>query len=248
MTDLPKILLCCPTASVKNYCFEPWIENVMNLKYPNFDIHLFDNTTDNGQNSDYLNRYVQEKFGNLKKFKASNSLLLHQSSERNIIAKMTISHNDCRYETLKGGYEYMFHLESDVFPPVDVIERLLSHGKNIVGGVYYTDEGKYRCPMIHQKLELAPNEVTSLVTKTPEEIQLLNGKLHQVAQIGLGCILISRKVLERIQFRYVPERNFHPDTFFSEDCHLQNIPIHIDTTILCGHENQNWGFFGIDFK
>lgn len=248
MIEFPKILVCCPTAQAKNYCFESWIENVMNFTYPNFDICMFDNTNDSGLNATYLNDYVLSNFGNLKKFQAVNSLVLHKSNEQNVIAKMAISHNDCRTQTLNGGYDFMLHLESDVFPEKNIIEQLLAHQKNIVGGVYYTDEGKYRCLMVHQKLELAPNEVTSLPSRMPEEIQLLNGGLHQVAQIGLGCILISKKVLERLSFRYVRGRNFHPDTFFSEDCHLKNIPIHVDTSSICKHENQNWGLYGIDFK
>ena len=248
MIDFPKVLVCCPTASVKNYCFEPWINNVMNFTYPNFEICMFDNSNDFGTNAERLDKFVLDKFGTLKKFKVTNSLVLNKSNETSVIAKMSMSHNDCRNEFLTKEYDFMLHLESDVFPNPGIIEQLMSHEKNIVGAVYYTDEGISRCPMIHQKLELAPNEITSLPSRLSEEIQLLNGKLHQVAQIGLGCILISKKVLERIQFRFVPNYNFHPDTFFSEDCHLKSIPIHVDTSCICEHENQNWGFYGLDFK
>lgn len=248
MIYFPKVLICCPTASAKEYCFASWIENVMNFTYPNFDIHLFDNTDDKGLFAEYMNNYVAEKFGNLRKFKATNSLILNNSNEKSVIAKMCISHNDCKNEFLSNNYDFMLHLESDIFPQPGIIEQLISHGKNVVGAAYYIDEGINRRPMIFDNLELAPNNIISLASNLPEEIQLLNSKLHKVAQIGLGCVLITKKVFERVKFRFVPNNPCHPDTFFSEDCHTKSIPIHVDTSCICEHDNKNWGIYGLDFN
>jgi hypothetical protein len=250
MMDFKKVLVACPTAAAKNYCFADWIENVMNFTYPNFDIRMFENTDDNGENANKLNFSVNNYYGNKNgKFKAENSLVKHNIKSNSVITKMCISHNDCRDYALSNGYDFLLHLESDVFPPVDVIERLMFHQKNVIGGLYYTDEGIYRMPMVMERLELSPNNITSFHSGYyGGEIRLFDGSIHSVAQIGLGCVLISRKALLRLPFRYEPNRNYHPDTYFSEDCDKQNIPIHLDTSVVCRHENRAWGLYGIDFK
>lgn len=250
MIDFKKVLVACPTAAAKNYCFEEWIDNVLNFTYPNFDVRLFDNTDDNGKNANYLNEFVNSTYDNHNaKFLAQNSLVIHNVKSNSVIAKMCISHNDCRDYALKKEYDYLLHLESDIFPPKDVIERLIFRQKNIVGGLYYTDEGIYRMPMVLERLELSPSNITSFHSGYyGGEIRLFDGEIHQVAQLGLGCVLISRKAMERVPFRYEVNRKNHPDTYFSEDCDMQNIPIHLDTSIVCRHENKAWGIYGIDFK
>jgi len=249
MSDLKKVLGACPTAAAKNYCFEEWIDNVMNFTYLNYDVRLYDNTDDGGKNANYLNEYVKSEYGNVDgKFLAENTLVKHNLKTDSIIAKMSFSHNDCRSYALNNGYDYLFHLESDVFPPKDVIESLMFRQKNVVGGLYFTGEGKHRFSMVMERLELSENNITSMyLYSNGGEIRLFDGDVHRVAQIGLGCMLISRKAMERVPFRYVPNQNFHPDTYFSEDCDMLNIPIHLDTSIVCRHENRMWGFYGLDF-
>ena len=249
MSDLKRVLVACPTAAAKNYCFEEWIDNVMNFTYLNYDVRLYDNTDDGGKNANYLNEYVKSEYGNVDgKFLAENTLVKHKLKTDSIIAKMSFSHNDCRTYALDNGYDYLFHLESDVFPPKDVIESLMFRQKNVVGGLYFTGEGKHRFSMVMERLELSENNITSMyLYSNGGEIRLFDGGVHPVAQIGLGCMLISRKAMERVPFRYVPNQNFHPDTYFSEDCDMLNIPIHLDTSVVCRHENRMWGFYGLDF-
>jgi cellulose synthase/poly-beta-1,6-N-acetylglucosamine synthase-like glycosyltransferase len=249
MSDFKKVLVSCPTAAAKNYCFKEWIDNVMNFTYPNFDIRLFDNTDDKGANANYLNDYINTEYGNKSgKFFAENTLVKHNLKTSSIIAKMCFSHNDCRNYALDNDYDYLLHLESDVFPPKDVIERLMFRQKNITGGLYFTGEGKHRVAMVMERLQLTENYITSMyIYPNSGEIRLFDGDIHQVAQLGLGCVLISRKAMERVKFRYIPDRNFHPDTYFSEDCDTLNIPIHLDSSVVCRHENRLWGFYGLDF-
>jgi len=249
MKDYKRVLVACPTASAKNYCFEDWIDNVMSFTYPNFEIRMYDNTDDNGVNANYLNDYVNEKYGNKDgKFYAENTIVKHNLKTSSVIAKMCVSHNDCRNYALENNYDYMFHLESDVFPPKDVIETLMFRQKNVVGGLYFTGEGINRMAMVFERLELSKTYVTSMyLSGNGGEIRIFDGDIHPVAQLGLGCVLITNKAMERLPFRYIPNQNFHPDTYFSEDCDMLNIPIHLDTSVVCRHENRMWGFYGLDF-
>jgi cellulose synthase/poly-beta-1,6-N-acetylglucosamine synthase-like glycosyltransferase len=244
----PKVLLACPTADVKNYCFEQWIENVFSLNYPNYDIIMFDNSNDGGENAKYLQSFVWQKYGQLgERFKAINSLIQNGVQANSTYVKLCMSHNDCRTYALKNNYDYLFHLESDIMPPKDVIQRLMFHKKNVIGGVYYIAEGSGRRNIIYQHLELAPTHLTSIETLVSEEINLMDGEIKKVAQIGLGCVLITRKLLEKIHFRYENHRTCHPDTYFNEDCYSINVPVYADTSIICSHENKAWGIIGLDF-
>jgi|LakMenE18May11ns_1017448.scaffolds.fasta_scaffold9816252_3 hypothetical protein len=247
--DFPKVLISCPTAVVKNYCFEAWLKNVMNFTYPNYQVYLCDNTNDEGVNVKYYNDYYKEHYGEDGKFLAVNSLLLNNVSRpMNIIEKMALSHNDCRDATLENNFDYLFHLESDVFPPKDVVERLMFHKKNVAGGLYHINSGIYRSPMIQLNVEITPKLIGSINLETNMENIFIDGQLLQVAHVGLGCVLISKKVLQKLKFRSVNGVNNHPDSFFAEDCYRYKIPIWIDSSIVCSHDNQDWGIYGLDFK
>lgn len=242
-----KVLVCCPTANVKNYCFEQWIENVMQFNYPNFDIRVFDNSVKSANNTQFLNETFRKLFGSSKKFEAIAIDSMWDKS--NLIPKMAHSHNMCKNYALKNGYDYILHLESDVFPPHDVIERLMAHQKNVIGAIYHSDEGLNRYAMVYEDIELSPNRITTITSSHHNgEIRLFDGTVKKVAHVGLGCVLISSKVLSKIVFRYEENRNAAPDTLFAEDCKMMNIPINLDTSIVCRHDNQPWGLYGIDYK
>jgi hypothetical protein len=247
--NLPKILICSPTANVKNYCFDEWLDNVMNFTYPNFEIRLYDNTNDKGTNADLLNRKYQNKYGYDKKFFAINSLIKNDAQDvKSVIEKMCISHNDCMVYSIENNFDYILHLESDVFPEKDIIERLLMHNKMVVGGIYYRDEGKYRKPMMQRRVYITNSYVISMNFDKSEDIHFMDGTLKQVAHIGLGCVLIKTLVFNKIQFRFVPKEGFHPDTYFAEDCFRNKIPIYADTSCIARHENQAWGVYGLNFN
>ena len=248
MSDFPKVLIASPTASAKDYSFDAWIENVFGFMYPNFDIVMFDNTNDGGKYAQELNERVRLKYADKKpRFKCFNSLVKHNAEINNIYMKLALSHNDCRDFCLNNNYDYMLHLESDIFPPNDVIERLIFHKKNIIGGMYHIYDGFDRTLLIYNHLELAPNSVTSKVCTLDDEILLVNGGVIKIAQCGLGCILISNKVLKKIKFRYENFSECYPDTLFAEDSHKYNIPTYCDTSIVCRHDNKFWGIQGIDY-
>jgi hypothetical protein len=248
MIDFPKVLLASPTSASKDYCFDEWIDNIFSFTYPNFDIVIFDNTSDGGKYAAELNERVSNKYGGRKpNFKCFNSLLIHDAEIRSIYMKLSLSHNDCRDYCLKHNYDYMFHLESDIFPPTDVIERLLFHKKHFIGGLYHIYDGFSRTLLMYNHLELAPNSITSKVCTLDDEIMLVNGGVIKIAQCGLGCVLLSNKLLKKIKFRYENFNECFPDTFFAEDCHKNNIPIYCDTSIVCRHENKFWGILGVDY-
>lgn len=242
---IPKVLISAPTASAKNYCFHTWLDNVMKFTWTNFDVVLFDNTLDDASNAAFLNdRYIQ-KYGTAGKFFAKQSSV---SGIDSVIERMCISHNDCRQFAIDGGYTHWLHLETDVFPERDIIEKLFFHKKQVVGGIYYRDEGQYRRLCIQTHHARAPRNLLARNLEAGEDVFFIDGMIKKVASVGLGCVLIDRAVFTRIRFRFVSGESAHPDSYFSEDCFRSKIDIWADTASICEHQNIAWGIHGVDFN
>ena len=119
----PKVLVGCPTSEHKEYCLDKYLEGIKALTYSNFDFLLVDNSEDDRYYNQLKNKgvnVVRDKYYELARERVAKS--------RNIL----------REKCLNEGYDYFFSLEQDVVPPIDVIERLLKHKKEIISGVYYT--------------------------------------------------------------------------------------------------------------
>jgi len=210
-----KILIGCPTSHHKEYCLKEYLEGVRNLTYKNFDLVLIDNSEDD------------EYFNKLKKLGVKTIKGKHFESAKD---RVVYSRNILREYCLENGYDYLLSLEQDVIPPKDAIERLLKHEKDIVGGLYYYfgDDKKTLLPMlwVHYKEEYAKrlnfNEV-------PEN------ELIEVITCGLGCVLIKKEALEKIEFRHVKGKDPWDDLWFCEDAREKGFKVHVDTSIKCKH-------------
>jgi hypothetical protein len=220
----------------------------MNFTYPNFDVKLFDNTMDQGIFAGYMNDYVKKHHGQKAKFEALHTVSMHNMKSDSVIERMARSHNDCRDFTLRMNYDYLLHLETDLFPQTDIIEQLLFNSKPIVSALYYVDNGIYRKPMIQRQVKLAPRHITSKNFMANEDLSFCDGSVRKIAHAGLGCILIHKSVLQKVQFRHIEGLNNHPDTYFAEDCAQNKIDIFLDTSLVVEHENSPWGVFGLDYK
>jgi len=222
-----KVLVACPTAEVKAYCFEDWVDTVKNLTYPNYDIYMCDN-------SDTRDFYIESK----KKYEGILTMerisILHASSVPQAMAK---SHEKCRERALAGGYDYLLHLESDVFPPLDIIEKLIAHKKNVVGALYHIETGDESKLMI-QQIENFGSAHRETYNLDETDLDFVNGELKRVHSCGLGCTLIHRSILEKYPFRYEKGAPVHPDSFFFGDLDSYKEKVFVDTSILCEHENK----------
>ena len=245
---MKKILICAPTASAKNYCAQEWLLALDKLTYPSFEVVVFDNSPDAIENAEWLNSLARDlcvKYDftaipmdfSSKKFKQSG-----------LLEKLAESHNACREYAIANGYSRMLHLETDVMPEPDVIERLLAHNKQVVGALYYRDEGISRKLMVQQHVFRGPNNILSMNLAPDGDVCFIDGTLKKVSHVGLGCVLIHTSVFFNIDFRFHKGSSAAPDTYFAEDCFRYNIDIYADTSLICEHRNQAWGNYGIDFN
>lgn len=222
---MKKILVACPVADVKGYCFDEWIIKANNLTYENKDIFVVDNS----ENREYYDS-IKSKYENVSFARVNPK---QYPSFKSALAK---SHDTIREKVLKDDYDYLLHLESDVFPPIDIIERLIEHKKKIVGALYHIELGEQSKLMV-QELESFGIEHRETFNLDETDLSFVDGKVKRVFSCGLGCILIHRSILEEVEFRYEEGSPVHPDSFFFADINQKGLPVYVDTDIYCEHYN-----------
>ena len=215
----PRVLVGCPTHKVKDYCLEDYSNIVKSLTYPNYDILLVDNT--NGDS--YYDKIKKEELPVIKGpyFKGA-------------MDRIVASRNLLRDHVLKNNYDYFLSLEQDVIPPKNIIESLLKHNKQVISAAYFNfrivnNERKPKPMLWFKPIE----EKKEIMYYLPDEFILKKPGLYKMHACGLGCLLIHRNVLEKIEFRH-REEGFD-DVWFCKDCRDNNIEIYADTSLKCQH-------------
>jgi hypothetical protein len=132
----------------------------------------------------------------------------------------------------------LLHLESDVFPPLDVIEDLISANKRVVGALYHIELGEQSKLMIQgiEGFGMAHRETFNL---DESDLSFVDGTVKPVFSCGLGCVLIHRSVLEKVPFRFEGDGSVHPDSIYYGDLNQQGIRVWAHTGIYCEHENKS---------
>lgn len=231
----PKILVGAPTADVKNYCAEDWVENVKRFLYPTeVDVFLADNSESKGNEKYLTSLGVQCQRVNF-------------TPDEPIISRITKGHNLVRQKALEGGYDFLLHLETDIFPPDDVLIRLLAHRKAVVGASYDIFDWHDREPVMIQIKEEHDEEPSGAHIKGKHNLLAYDGNLTQAWANGIGCVLIHRSILELIEFRYDQDRDGFCDSWFAYDLRAKGIPMYVDTSIYAYHQNKDWRKFGNEF-
>lgn len=242
---IPKILIACPTSASKNYCLEDWLRNLNSIRWGGeCHVLLVDNTNDMGVNADHL----REQLAVYVHTKSFEVIWDDPNGKDSLNTVLASGHEKCRQYAVQGDYDYLLHLESDVFPDADVLEKLVFFRKRVVNGLYYRDEGKFRKPMVQRSYMKSIRTVGTLNFLHDEDLGFVDGTLKKVPHAGLGCCLIHKSVFGKVPFRHESGNAASPDTFFAMDCHMNGISIYLDTSSVCDHRNKNWGVHGIDWK
>ncbi len=103
-----------------------------------------------------------------------------------------------REHALKNGYDYLLFVDSDIMLPFNAVEVLTSAKVDVLSGVYLNvfelDGKKVVAPVVFKDLGDGNCQLyTYEAVAAP--------KVMEIGAAGLGCTLISRKVLEAIDFR-----------------------------------------------
>lgn len=220
-----KVLVGIPTYEGKNYCLEELINSIHSFTYKHFDIMFADNseTEDNA-------KMLRQKYG-----VRCDYIKRKDKGNKQYMAE---THEALRAEALRGGYDFLLHLESDVIAPAYTIEQLLSHQKTVVNGCYMIHQGVDSALMVQVMEE---HGISNKMVLKDNDMNFIDGTLKQVHHAGIGCCLIHKSVLKKFVFRWEKENiTFHPDSFFASDIAQQGIKNYVDTSLILTHRNQEW--------
>jgi hypothetical protein len=132
-------------------------------------------------------------------------------------------------EALDSGATHLLWLDSDMYFPANVLLDLVNHKKDIVAAQYSTRYSPYQ----------------TVAFTNPDNInERLNASfgLHKVWAVGMGCMLVTRKVFEDLPKPwFAHEYNKTLDSHSGEDIYFCNQAMHhgydtyIDASIKVAH-------------
>ncbi len=214
-----KVLIGCPTYDGKAYCLDRFLQSVKDFNFKNFEFVLVDNS----KTEDYFN-LLQRKGVNVIRGKDLGHPVKNVIVNRNIL----------RDYFLEKDFDYFFSLEQDVIAPKDAVDKLIDNKKDIISGVYYTVYRFKGEPGIRPLLWASVEGNTEAVRFMSTEAK--KPGLYRIKACGLGCLMIARKVLEDIKFRYVENSGVFDDIWFCQDADKKRYEIWADTSIQCDHD------------
>ncbi|NPE27050.1 glycosyltransferase [Methanococcoides sp. SA1] len=241
MKNNPRVLVAGPTYEGMSYCNDKFIERLKSLSYGNYDIFLVDNS----ETREFSKRLIKDY---------DIDVLHLDLKNMSNMKKLIRSRNRILSYAVENDYDYVFMMDVDVIPPVDVIERLLAHEKDIVSGIYFNvfmvDGKKSICPIAwkgfsDEEFEEIRDKVSSehVVSKedlrrhlTPEETN--GGELHEVIIPSCGCMLLSREAFGKLKYGLldVPEGfSTSDDIYFCKKARENGFRIYCDTVLQCEH-------------
>ena len=89
------------------------------------------------------------------------------------------------------GFDSILFVDDDVFIPTDCVTQMLSSGKDIITGIYWTKTDPTQ-PVIFKEIGSGPY------------FNFPTDGLFEVSGSGLGCCLINLKVFDELEKRHIP--------------------------------------------
>lgn len=142
---------------------------------------------------------------------------------------------------LRGDYDAMLVIESDVIPPPDALQRLAALEVDLAYGVYLFRVSKVVNVMERYKPWPVPvrNMGESLTVRGLFEQARAQGVID-CSGAGFGCVLIRRHVLADLPFDYDPaDLSSFFDWQWAQDAHRAGYHMRADMAVLCGHKKEN---------
>lgn len=141
-------------------------------------------------------------------------------------------------DALRGGFQWIFFLDDDVITPPDVVARLMSHGADVISGLYYRRQEPI-CPVA---MTMVNGKATWVTTWDPPN------SVVEVDLVGAGCLLIHRRVLQAIgthwfeweigkrqEDRPKDRQAMSEDFAFCIKAKQAGFKVYLDTSIACDH-------------
>jgi hypothetical protein len=224
----PKVIIACPIAGVKQYSINQWLDWISLQDHSNFEI-LF--CVNGNQKLKLTKKLLQIELRHKKgkKIKKINIIGLNQDKDLTTIQKLVYSREKIRLWTKYSEAEYLLFLDSDTIPVrKDFIKDQIKQEKQAITGVYYYKNSKV--PVL-----INPKTKTNFTIEELEKYAETN-KLAKGQYVGTGCLMLHRKIFEKIGFNYEKFGERMSDDFgYCEILERNKIPVWINARQPCFH-------------
>lgn len=145
--------------------------------------------------------------------------------------------NECANTFLKSDASYLFFCDSDIIPPTNAIDMLLSHGfdKKIISGL---------CPIIKRDSDGQSKKIYLTLKKVAlGEYKIIDTELNGLIEVdatGTACVMIHRSVFKKITPPWFA--NLAEDFFFYEKAREAGFKVYVDHNCKVTH----WVVMSID--
>lgn len=167
------------------------------------------------------------------KKRLSNMMALYECSRFASHGRNTVVWKTLEY---LPGVTHIFFIDKDVVPPVDAIERLLAHDKDVVVGCTPI----FKDQPVWSVMEYDPDETIDNIFN-PVKYNELPKKLFRAHHFGGTTCLIKRHVFEKMEYPWYQDV-FAPgaillgqDLFFTAKAKQFGFELWCDPDVKCGH-------------
>lgn len=130
--------------------------------------------------------------------------------QREFMRKVAVDHN----------HDYFYSMGTDTIPPLDIIEKLMAHDKDVVGAVYRQRKDHNQQPIAWRNQD-------------DNKAFMREGELVTVDGMGMDAVLMSRKAFT--SFSYMDWGQSDDDYPAYDRLKAQGFKIYLDTTQVCKH-------------
>jgi GT2 family glycosyltransferase len=130
---------------------------------------------------------------------------------------------------IEGDFDYVFMADSDMELPVDALERLLEHNKDIASGFCFKRLPPYN-PAVWNVLRIEGDRtVREMMTEWDDGLIRVEG-------VGMACVLIKTEVFRKLdEYPFMPTKHFGEDLMFCIRAREAGHEIYVDTTLIIPH-------------
>ena len=169
----------------------------------------------------------------------------------NVMIPIDLSRNEIVESAKKDNCDYIFFIDSDIIIKEGQLDRLLSHNKDTITGVYYKRIFPYE-PLPRKKVTkdlyiyIEPEDKEDNIENRTTESKTIepNGEIIDIDGTGMGCFLVKMDIFDKIPYPWFEFKYFNKngkwaqtseDLVFCQKLQDIGIKIYCDPFVKCPH-------------
>lgn len=238
------VLIACPIHN-REWILPKYLEHIQNIDYDKNKISMYfllNNCKDNSekilkqfkkQNINKYNNIIIDRYNTQYKFEDNRTSEVRLSYTYHHLSELR---NKIMRFASKNNYDWLLSCDSDILVPPDILNKLLSHNKDVISSLIYNgyikDSDKpYKFPNILNYDRRGYKHIVNWYVKNSPFLK--ERKLIEVDATG-AVVLMSHNIFNNKNIKY----SFHPqgeDLYWSETVRNENYKLYCDLSVFSEH-------------